>query len=203
MIMQSRMLGAARISRVLEYSGPTHAPDFLFPGEDRAVFTANAGWLAPHHYVPAMQRLIVSVQLWVLHAGGNVILIDTGVGSRKPRQAERMNMLNTLVLPWLEAAGAGPEQVTHVVLTHLHADHVGWNTVLADGRWVPTFPRALHFPQGRFSLLEGSARPRRERCKRRLVCRFRAAHPRGRIGRNVRWKARGRGPPAARASARA
>ncbi len=148
MSMQSRMLGAVRISRVLEYSGPTHAPDFLFPGEDAAVLAANASWLAPHHYVPAMQRLVLSVQLWVLHAGSNVIVIDTGVGNRKPRPAERMNMLNTLVLPWLEAAGAGPEAVTHVVLTHLHTDHVGWNTVLSDGRWVPTFPRARYiFPK--------------------------------------------------------
>jgi glyoxylase-like metal-dependent hydrolase (beta-lactamase superfamily II) len=55
-----------------------------------------------------------------------------------------MEMLNTLVLPWLEAAGAGPNDVTHVVHTHLHTDHVGWNTVLQDGKWVPTFPKARH-----------------------------------------------------------
>ena len=48
---------------------------------------ANASWLAPNHYVPHMDRLIVTIQLWVLHAGGNVIVIDTGVGNRKPRPA--------------------------------------------------------------------------------------------------------------------
>jgi glyoxylase-like metal-dependent hydrolase (beta-lactamase superfamily II) len=54
-------------------------------------------------------------------------------------------------MPWLEAAGAGPSQVTHVVMTHMHTDHVGWNTVLKDGRWVPTFPKARYlFPKDEF-----------------------------------------------------
>jgi glyoxylase-like metal-dependent hydrolase (beta-lactamase superfamily II) len=148
-------IGDARITGVIEYSGPTHPPDFLYPAVDKAerdaVLKANAGWLAPNHYVPHMDRLIVTIQLWVVHAGGNVIVIDTGVGNRKPRPAERMDRLNTLVMPWLEAAGAGPEQVTHVVMTHLHTDHVGWNTVETNGQWVPTFPRARYLiPQAEF-----------------------------------------------------
>jgi glyoxylase-like metal-dependent hydrolase (beta-lactamase superfamily II) len=78
-------------------------------------------------------------------------VIDTGVGNRKPRSAERMDRLNTLVMPWLESTGAGPEQVTHVVMTHLHTDHVGWNTVEKDGKWVPTFPKARYLiPQAEF-----------------------------------------------------
>jgi glyoxylase-like metal-dependent hydrolase (beta-lactamase superfamily II) len=98
-----------------------------------------------------MDRLIVTIQLWVVRAGGNVIVIDTGVGNRKPRPAERMDRLNTLVMPWLEAVGAGPEHVTHVVHTHMHTDHVGWNTVERDGQWVPTFPKARYlFPKDEF-----------------------------------------------------
>ena len=148
-------IGDARIIGVIEYSGPTHPPDFLYSGVDKAerdaVLKANASWLAPNHYVPHMDRLIVTIQLWVVHAGGNVIVIDTGVGNRKPRPAERMDRLNTLVLPWLEAIGAGPDQVTHVVMTHLHTDHVGWNTVEKDGQWVPTFPKARYLlPQAEF-----------------------------------------------------
>lgn len=147
-MLQSRMIGGARVTRVLEYSGPTHAPEFLFPeipkAERDAAIAANLSWLAPHHYVAGMDRFIVTIQLWVVHAGGNVILIDTGVGSFKPRAAPRMDRLNTLVMPWLEAAGAAPHQVTHVVHTHLHTDHVGGNTVLQDGRWVPAFPNARY-----------------------------------------------------------
>ena len=75
--------------------------------------------------------------------------------------AARMNMLNPLTLPWLEAAGAAPKAVTHVVQTHMHSDHVGWNTVLADGRWVPTFPNARYLmPRGDFDYYRDEAAQR-------------------------------------------
>ena len=154
-MIRSRMIGDAKVTSVLEYTGPTHAPEFLFPeiakAERDAGIKAQQHWMAPNHYVPHMDRFIVTIQLWVVHAGGNVILIDTGVGNFKQRAAPRMNNLNTLLLPWLEAAGAAPDQVTHVVHTHLHTDHVGNNTILQDGRWVPTFPNAKYlFPQQEF-----------------------------------------------------
>ena len=153
-------IGDARVTGVIEYSGPTHDPAFLYPAVDKAerdaVLQANASWLAPNHYVPHMDRLIVTIQLWVVQAGGNTIVIDTGVGNRKPRAAERMDRLNTLVVPWLESIGAGPQQVTHVVMTHLHTDHVGWNTVEKDGRWAPTFPKARYlFPKDEFDYWKG------------------------------------------------
>ena len=153
-------IGDARVTGVIEYSGPTHDPAFLYPAVDKAerdaVLQANASWLAPNHYVPHMDRLIVTIRLWVVQAGGNTIVIDTGVGNRKPRAAERMDRLNTLVMPWLESIGAGPQQVTHVVMTHLHTDHVGWNTVEKDGRWAPTFPKARYlFPKDEFDYWKG------------------------------------------------
>src|SRR5260370_41304693 len=116
-------IGDARITGVIEYSGPTHPPDFLYPGVAKAerdrVLKANASWLAPNHYVPEMDRLIVTIQLWGLKVGGHVIVIDTGVGNRKPRPAERMDRLNTLVMPGLGAAGAGPHQGPPVLGQHL------------------------------------------------------------------------------------
>ena len=158
-MIQSRRIGDAIITRVLEYSGPTHAPEFLFEKDlDRARLAAHASWLAPHHYVPHMDRLVITIQLWVLKAGGNTIIVDTGVGNLKPRAAERMNMLNTLVLPWLEAAGAGPSDVTHVVHTHMHTDHVGWDTTFKSGTWVPTFPKARYlYPRRDFDDLNAAA----------------------------------------------
>jgi len=143
-MMQARQMGDLRISRVVEYSAPTHDAGFLFPTLDPARAHSLGKAIGEAHYVSAMRRLVVTIQIWIVHAGANVILIDTGVGNRKPRQAARMDMLNTLVPAWLEAAGAGPEAVTHVVHTHLHADHVGWNTSWVDGRWEPTFPNARY-----------------------------------------------------------
>ncbi|MBB1492319.1 MBL fold metallo-hydrolase [Paracoccus sp. MC1854] len=143
-MIQSRTIGRARVTRVVEYAAPTHDPAFLFPSLPQAELDAAADWLAPHHYIPAMNRLIVTIQIWVVELDGKVILIDTGVGNDKPRAAARMNRLNNRVLEWLEAAGAGRERVTHVIQTHMHMDHTGWNTVLVDGEWVPTFPNARY-----------------------------------------------------------
>lgn len=143
-MIQTRQIGRARVTRVLEYSAPTHDPAFLFPGLAQADLQALADRLAPHHYVPAMNRLIITIQMWVVQIDDKVILIDTGVGNAKPRSAPRMKNLNIRVGEWLEAAGAGFDKVTHVVQTHLHADHTGWNTVLKDGAWVPAFPNARY-----------------------------------------------------------
>jgi glyoxylase-like metal-dependent hydrolase (beta-lactamase superfamily II) len=144
MTLHARKIGDATVTQVVEYSAPTHQREFLFPDLSQEELNANADWLGPHHYVPHMNRLIITIQLWVIHAGGNVIVVDTGVGNFKRRKAARMNMLNSLVVPWLEAAGAAPADVTHVVQTHVHSDHVGWNTTLVDGQWAPTFPNARY-----------------------------------------------------------
>lgn len=162
MFMQSRRIGDARITRVLEYSAPTHDPAFLLPDLKQQTLAAEAGWLAPAHYIPHMNRLIVTIQIWVVQQGDKVILIDSGVGNAKPRSVPRMAMLNNRVLEWLEAAGAAPEKVTHVVHTHLHVDHVGWNTVRDGDGWRPTFPNARYIiPRKEFAhyealLAEGS-----------------------------------------------
>lgn len=143
-MIRTRKIGNATISNIIEYVGPTHLPEATLPLFDRKVLDQESSWLVPRYYVPSMNKMVIAIQLWVVEVAGAVIVVDTGVGNRKPRSAERMNMLNTLTLAWLEAAGAKRERVTHVVLTHLHNDHVGWNTVLEDSRWVPTFPNARY-----------------------------------------------------------
>ncbi|WP_102224172.1 MBL fold metallo-hydrolase [Acidimangrovimonas sediminis] len=147
-MIQSRQIGRARVTRVLEYAAPTHDPAFLFPDLDQAELDALAPLVAPHHYVPSMNRLIVTIQIWIVQIDDKVILIDTGVGNAKTRKAPRMTQLNNRVPEWLAAAGAGFGQVTHVVQTHLHSDHTGWNTVLDGESWRPAFPNARYlFPR--------------------------------------------------------
>ena len=143
-MIYSRHVGKAKIYNVLEYSGPTHAADFVFPALDVMEITPHLSWLAPHHYNVKLERFIVAMQLWVMHIDNKVIVIDLGVGNHKKRASERMNMLNTLTPLWLAAAGADPQSVTHVVVTHFHPDHVGWGTRMDNGKWVPTFPNARH-----------------------------------------------------------
>ncbi|RDJ21899.1 MBL fold metallo-hydrolase [Bosea caraganae] len=147
-MISSFKIGDIKVTSILEYFGPTHDPAFLYPKFDRAVIEQEKSWLVPHHYHPQMDRLLIAIQIWVVHAGDRVIIVDTGVGNRKNRSAERMHQLNTLFLHWLNAAGAPREKVTDVVITHMHSDHLGWNTMLVDGRWEPTFPNARYvFPE--------------------------------------------------------
>src|SRR5690554_6211390 len=105
--MQVKKIGDITVTRIQEYSGPTHPPAFLFPDLDPAELSANQDVMAPNHWIAHMNKLIVTIQLWVVHAGDNIIVVDTGVGNFKPRtDIPRMHMLNNLVMEWLEAAGA-------------------------------------------------------------------------------------------------
>ncbi len=144
-MLDTYQVGDVRITRIHEYSGPTHDPKFLLPDMTPEQLESHRSWMAPEHWVPAMNKLVLTVQLWVVQAGDSIIVVDTGVGNRKPREGmARMHQLNTLVLEWLEAAGAPADRVTHVAITHLHMDHVGWNTRWQDNRWTPTFPNAKY-----------------------------------------------------------
>jgi glyoxylase-like metal-dependent hydrolase (beta-lactamase superfamily II) len=150
-VIHSWSIGDVRVTSLVEYMGPTHVPEATFPEFDAAVFAKRAGLLPPGAWHETVRRFTIAIQIWIIHAGNEVILVDSGVGNHKTRPAARMHMLNTLVPQWLAAAGAAPDQVTHVLMTHFHSDHVGWNTTLSDGRWVPTFPRARYlFPRGDF-----------------------------------------------------
>lgn len=143
-MIHSWSIGDVRVTSLVEYVGPTHAPETTFPAFDEAVFRSQADLLPPGAWHGNIHRLTIAIQIWIVQSGNDVVLVDAGVGNGKPRPAARMNKLNTLVPHWLAAAGAAPDQVTHVLMTHLHSDHIGWNTVLDGERWVPTFPRARY-----------------------------------------------------------
>ena len=103
-------------------------------------------WLAPHHYEAETGKIRLSVHSWLLKVGGKTILIDCCCGNNKNKMPGRpfWHMLNEPYLERLAAAGAKPEDIDMVMCTHLHHDHVGWNTRQKDGKWVPTFPNARY-----------------------------------------------------------
>lgn len=96
--------------------------------------------------VDAQGRIIIVVQTYLVETDRHRILIDTCIGCDKNnhRIPDWHMRTDTAWLRRLEAAGVQPEAVTHVLCTHLHSDHSGWNTRLLDGRWVPTFPNARY-----------------------------------------------------------
>jgi glyoxylase-like metal-dependent hydrolase (beta-lactamase superfamily II) len=148
-MMSSRKIGGFELVQIVEFTGPTHDAAWMLPELPRPALEAHAAWLSPAYWIAATNRLVFTMQLWLLKTPGRIILIDTGVGNFKSRPSPYQGMINTPVLDWLEAVGAAPGRVTDVVHTHLHGDHVGWNTRRVDGRWEPTFPNATyHLPRG-------------------------------------------------------
>lgn len=101
-------------------------------------------WLRPR-FADDDGNIRLRIQALVVESRGRRIVVDTCLGNDKPRNQPFFDHLHTPFLDDLTAAGFAPETVDAVVCTHLHVDHVGWNTVLRDGHWVPTFPKARYY----------------------------------------------------------
>ena len=145
------VLGNVEITRIVEWQGPFGPARGLVPGSGAEVWRANEEWLAPDHWAPDTDSAVMALQTWVLRSGGRTVLVDTGVGNGRERpHSPHFHRRQGDFLGLLERAGVRPEDVDVVVNTHLHADHVGWNTRASDGTdgedgaWVPTFPNARY-----------------------------------------------------------
>ncbi|RSS50297.1 MBL fold metallo-hydrolase [Streptomyces sp. WAC01280] len=140
---QRIVLGDVEIIRVVEWQGPFGPARGIVPGAGAEVWKDNEEWLAPDHWAPDSDSAVMALQSWVLRSGGRTVLVDTGVGNGRERpHSPHFHRRQGDFLDRLEQAGIRPEDVDVVVNTHLHADHVGWNTRDAQGEWVPTFPNA-------------------------------------------------------------
>jgi len=100
-------------------------------------------WLLPDHGTP-QGRMFINFQAFVLKVGPRRIMIDTCVGADREREFPVFTRMQTTFLEDLASIGIAPTDVDTVLCTHLHFDHVGWNTRLVNGRWVPTFPNARY-----------------------------------------------------------
>ena len=143
--MTTWTIGSITVTRIEEQLGLSFPPDQYFAGFEREVLERHLGWLVPNYYSAEHQRLITSVHSWLIRTGRHTILLDSCAGNHKDRPwLPRFHQLNTPFLERLRAAGVAPEDIDIVLCTHLHADHIGWNTMRRDGRWVPTFPNAKY-----------------------------------------------------------
>ncbi|WP_328608992.1 MBL fold metallo-hydrolase [Amycolatopsis sp. NBC_00345] len=142
MAVPSWTIGELTVHRVDEALLPPATGRWLLPAASPEV-VARHGWLQPD-FAGGDGVLRLATHSFAVTAGGLRILVDTGVGNGKQRANPAWHDLRTDYLDRLAAAGFAPESVDLVVLTHLHADHVGWNTRSVDGEWVPTFPHARY-----------------------------------------------------------
>jgi glyoxylase-like metal-dependent hydrolase (beta-lactamase superfamily II) len=136
-------VGGMSVIKVHELDLNGFAAIQLLPELDPMVVAKHPDWIDSRTYDLQTGHVLMSVHTWVVRFEGKVILIDTGAGNDKDRP--KLKVLDHLHNPYLErlaAIGVQPEAVDYILLTHIHADHVGWNTRLEGDRWVPTFPNA-------------------------------------------------------------
>ncbi len=140
------MLGAATIEKITDIDPFILPASLLLPGRDLSELRGEAASLSPLHVDFEAETLLLGLHSFLVRTGGLTILIDSCVGEHKqrPRRADWHQRTATGYLARLAKAGVTPEDVDVVMCTHLHADHVGWNTRLENGRWVPTFPKARY-----------------------------------------------------------
>jgi len=144
--MKPLQLGRMRIHKVHELDSPVPLLGQL-PGTTRADMERLLTWYDQPDEVnpdPETSFMTFSLHSWVIELDGRTILIDSCCGNQKNRSLPEVHQLDTDYLGNLGRAGFAPDDIDLVMCTHLHFDHVGWNTRLENGKWVPTFANARY-----------------------------------------------------------
>ena len=155
--MPQHPLGQIVIQRIVESICTAFDPLSFFPETRPDDWARHRTWMEPRALDPISGNIVLTVHGFLVRTRHHTILIDTCVGDHKnlPHRPHWHKQKFNTFLPCLAAAGVAAEEVDYVMCTHLHWDHVGWNTQLRDGRWVPTFPKARYiFAQGEWEAWE-------------------------------------------------
>ncbi len=139
-------IGDTTIQRIVEQEDAFFDALEFFPNLTKEMIEENRDWLYPNFFKPGGTHFTLCVQSYLIRTKHQTILVDTCVGNHKPRPTRSFwdQMASDTYEQNLAAAGVSVADIDVVMCTHLHTDHVGWNTRLENGRWVPTFPNARY-----------------------------------------------------------
>lgn len=138
-------VGDLTIHRVIEQETSFVPALEMLPALTPEVLAENRTWMRQAKALDEQDTLILCFQSYVVKTPHHTILVDSCIGNDKPRPRPKWNMkTDDTYLRALGAAGFSVDDIDFVMCTHLHVDHVGWNTRLENGRWVPTFPNARY-----------------------------------------------------------
>ena len=137
--MNSWQVGNIKITRVVEMQ-VTGGSRFILPQAIPETILPMQ-WLQPH-FADEQGKLIMSIHALVIETADRKMIVDTCIGNDKKRNIANWSNLQLPFLEDLQKAGYDRFEIDTVMCTHLHVDHVGWNTMLMDGEWIPTFPNA-------------------------------------------------------------
>lgn len=142
--MLTWQVGAVKVTRIVELEIPVpYSAKHPFIAEATPEALRASPWLYPD-FVNDQDQMLLSIHALLVEAPGLRLVVDTCIGNDRPRAITGGQPLATKFLEAMAEAGWTRESVDAVICTHLHVDHVGWNTMLVDGAWVPTFPNARY-----------------------------------------------------------
>jgi glyoxylase-like metal-dependent hydrolase (beta-lactamase superfamily II) len=138
-------VGDMTVHRIVEMEGGLRSALEFLPELKPEVLAENRSWLAPAA-LDAQDNLVLCFQSYIVQTGRHTVLVDSCIGNDKdrPQRPQWHQKKDDLWMKGLAAAGLTVNDIDFVMCTHLHVDHVGWNTRLENGRWVPTFPKARY-----------------------------------------------------------
>jgi glyoxylase-like metal-dependent hydrolase (beta-lactamase superfamily II) len=139
-------VGDFTVHRIIEQETTFLQANDALPTLTPELLAENRGWLRKTGALDANDTLILCFQSYIVKTPRHTILIDSCIGNDKPRPLRpKWNMkTDDAYMRALAASGFSVNDIDFVMCTHLHVDHVGWNTRLENGRWVPTFPKARY-----------------------------------------------------------
>jgi len=135
-------IGSARVTRFVELEAPLD-PKGFFPASSPEALARHKSWLEPD-FMDRNGQLLLSIHALLLEIGGIRILVDTCLGEHTVPGMEALAGRGRVFLEEMAQAGAPRESIDIVLCTHMHFDHVGWNTMREGSRWIPTFPNARY-----------------------------------------------------------
>jgi glyoxylase-like metal-dependent hydrolase (beta-lactamase superfamily II) len=136
--MHKWQIGDVKVTQIVELTTASLGPHLLPQATPELM--ADIDWMAP--FLDERHRLVLSMHALVVESQGQTIVVDTCVGNDKQRSYPKWNHMQGDFLSKFESAGFATGQIDSVLCTHMHVDHVGWNTRLVDGKWLPTFDNA-------------------------------------------------------------
>jgi glyoxylase-like metal-dependent hydrolase (beta-lactamase superfamily II) len=143
-IPQHWAFGESTLHRIVESEGPLLSPFEIFSDCTQAHLDAYRDWLVPRFQDASSGLLTITIQSFLIRRAGLTVLVDSCGGNDKERARPHFHRQSRPWLQTLSAAGVTPADIDIVLCSHLHVDHVGWNTRLENGLWVPTFPKARY-----------------------------------------------------------
>ncbi len=134
-------IGDIKVTRIVEME-VVGGSRFILPEATREACLPYS-WMQPH-FMDESGNLVMSIHALVIEVGDRRIIVDTCIGNDKERSIPNWSNLQTNFLKDMENMGYPVESIDTVLCTHLHVDHVGWNTRLVNGQWIPTFENARY-----------------------------------------------------------